>query len=142
MNPTGKDVFYISQCSNGSNLYRMVWPFRFLMEFGMVGLNTDKWFTIPQYMKNVQCIRIQGLCHPNYIEMFKNIIEMRNQFGFKIIYELDDLPFREHIPAYNLAKDFYDTNDQRLLIAKYMNSCDEITCTTTYFRYTLTGIIT
>lgn len=134
MNPKGTEVYYLYGSTHGTGYYRMIWPYQFLQERGLSGICTNKWFVDPKYLEHIKTIRIQGLVSPATVNIFKHLMEYKRKMGFKVIYELDDIPFKEVIPDYNMGKSGYDTDEIRTLIGTYMNSCDEITCTNTYFR--------
>lgn len=54
--------------------------------------------------------------------------------GFKLIYEVDDVVFREDIPDYNVYKEGFDNNEIRQNCIDMINMVDEVTVTCKYMR--------
>ena len=66
-----------------------------------------------------------------FIEFLKTI---QPEFGFKIIYEVDDVVFREEIPDYNIYKHAFDSDQIRQNCIDMINMCDEVTVTCKFMR--------
>jgi glycosyltransferase involved in cell wall biosynthesis len=56
------------------------------------------------------------------------------QFGFKLIYEVDDVVFREEIPDHNSSKHGFDSDEIRQNCIDMINMVDEVTVTCQYMK--------
>jgi hypothetical protein len=68
------------------------------------------------------------------LSFIRELCKLRSQTGLKLIYEIDDLVFREDIPDYNRCKDAFV--DQKIVdnILEIMKNMDEITVTCDFMR--------
>ena len=64
----------------------------------------------------------------------KHLKKIQQEHGFKIIYEVDDVVFREEIPDYNKFKFAFDSEEVRQNCVEIMDMCDEITMTCDFMR--------
>jgi hypothetical protein len=66
-----------------------------------------------------------------FIQYLKSI---QSEMGFKLIYEVDDVVFREEIPDYNASKHGFDTDEIRQNCIDMINMVDEVTVTCKFMR--------
>jgi hypothetical protein len=66
-----------------------------------------------------------------FIQYLKSI---QPEMGFKLIYEVDDVVFREEIPDYNASKHGFDTDEIRQNCIDIINMVDEVTVTCKFMR--------
>jgi hypothetical protein len=88
----------------------------------------------PRFYENIKAVKIQRQATPAQREFVKLLKTLSQQNGFKLIYEIDDLVFREDIPDYNRNKDAFTSDEIRQSILDIMNMCDEITVTCDFMR--------
>jgi len=88
----------------------------------------------PRFYVGIKAVKIQRQATPIQREFVKFLKEVSKQVGFKIIYEIDDVVFREDIPDFNRNKDAFVQDDIRKSIIEIMNECDEITVTCDFMR--------
>ena len=67
----------------------------------------------------------------NYIKWLK---QLSKEFDFKIIYEIDDLIFKEDIPYYNKFRFAFEDPTIRKTSMEIMQHCDEITVTNKFMK--------
>ena len=120
---------------SGCGHWRMIWPEKLLNCYGKANIQGgtvmigDK-----NFYKGHKTIRIQRQATEqqlNYIKWLKNI---QKEFGFKIVYEIDDLIFKEDIPDYNKFKFAFEDPNIRKWSMEIMQHCDEITVTNKFMR--------
>ena len=66
-----------------------------------------------------------------FIKFLKNV---QQEHGFKIVYEVDDVVFKEVIPDYNKFKFAFDTEEIRQNCIDIINMVDEVTVTCDFMR--------
>jgi len=91
----------------------------------------------PRFYIGVKAIKIQRQATPiqkDFVKMLKEISRQMPDGGFKLIYEIDDIVFREDIPDYNRNKDAFVADEIRNSILEILDMCDEITVTCDFMR--------
>ena len=90
---------------SGCGLYRLGWVSHLLNYQGsMMVTDTTVMVLDPRWYVNTKAIRLQRQATSAQLEFVKFLKEIQKQVGFKIIYEVDDVVFREDIPDYNKFK--------------------------------------
>jgi glycosyltransferase involved in cell wall biosynthesis len=88
----------------------------------------------PRWYKDVKCVKIQrqaSSAQKQFVQFLKSI---QKEAGFKLVYEVDDVVFREEIPNYNKFKFAFDTDEIRQNCIDIINMCDEVTVTCDFMR--------
>jgi hypothetical protein len=88
----------------------------------------------PRWYVNVKAIRLQRQATSAQLEFVKFLKEVQKQVGFKLIYEVDDVVFREDIPDYNKFKTAFTSDEIRNNVTQIINMCDEVSVTCNYMR--------
>jgi len=88
----------------------------------------------PRFYQGVKAVKIQRQATPIQRDFVRLLKEIGKQVGFKLIYEIDDIVFREDIPDYNRNKDAFTSDEIRGSILDIMNMCDEVTVTCDFMR--------
>jgi hypothetical protein len=88
----------------------------------------------PRFYQGVQAVKIQRQATPAQREFVRLLKGLSREIGFKIIYEVDDIVFREGIPDYNRNKDAFVSDEIRNSIIDIIEMCDEVTVTCDYMR--------
>lgn len=88
----------------------------------------------PRFYQGVKAVKVQRQATPVQRDFIKLLKEVSKQAGFKLIYEIDDIVFREDIPDYNRNKDAFTSDEIRGSILDIMNMCDEVTVTCDFMR--------
>ncbi len=86
------------------------------------------------FYKDVTCITLQRQASTDQKRFMEYLKSMQGEFGFKMIYEVDDVVFREEIPDYNASKHGFDNDEVRQNCIDMINLCDEVTVTCKYMR--------
>lgn len=88
----------------------------------------------PRFYQGVKAVKVQRQATPIQRDFIKLLKEVGKQAGFKLIYEIDDIVFREDIPDYNRNKDAFTSDEIRGSILDIMGMCDEVTVTCDFMR--------
>ena len=120
---------------SGCGHWRMIWPELLLncyqrsnVQGGTVMIG-DK-----NFYKGLSTIRIQRQATEQQLNYIKWLKTIQKELGFKIIYEIDDLIFKEDIPDYNKFKFAFEDPKIRKWSMEIMQICDEITVTNDYMK--------
>lgn len=90
--------------------------------------------TDPNWYRGVKSVRIQRQATPHQREFVKFLKKVQQEHGFRIIYEVDDLIFREDIPDYNAFKFAFTSDEIRSCSQEIIEMCDEMTVTCDFMR--------
>jgi hypothetical protein len=119
----------------GCGFWRMIWP-----EFMMNAYNKACMSGLTQMILDVRfyggikAIRFQRQATPIQKQFIDELRKAKEQMGFRMIYEVDDIVFKDDIPDYNRCKDAFV--DQNIIdsILGIMKNMDEITVTCKYMK--------
>ena len=119
----------------GCGFWRMIWP-----EFSMNAYNKACMSGLTQmildlrFYGGIKAIRMQRQATPIQREFIKELKKAQDQMKFRLIYEVDDIVFKDDIPDYNRCKDAFVDQDIINSILDIMQSMDEITVTCDYMK--------
>ena len=120
---------------SGCGHWRMIWPEKLLNCYGRANIQGgtvmigDK-----NFYKGLTTIRIQRQATDQQLNFIKWLKGVQEEFKFKIIYEIDDLIFKEDIPDYNKFKFAFEDPNIRKTSMEIMQLCDEITVTNKFMK--------
>ena len=120
---------------SGCGNWRMIWPEQIMnahskaVVHGTTVMNLD-----PRYYIMTKSVRIQRQATKqqlNFVEFLKNVSK---ENGMRLIYEIDDICFKEDIPDYNKYKPAFENPEIRESAQKIMSLSDEITVTCDFMK--------
>jgi len=127
-------VQYIGDQS-GCAHYRMLWPEHILNAEGKAMSSSLTCMVLqPQWYQGVKVIKLQRQAtevQKQFIQFLKSI---QPDYGFRIVYEVDDVVFSEDIPDYNRFKFAFESNEIRQNCIDMINMCDEVTVTCQFMK--------
>jgi len=139
-NPLPKEVSlprYVNYLADysGCGHWRILWPEGVINSRGDgMSQSTTAMVTEPRWYTGVKCVKVQRQAssqQKKFIEFLKSI---QKDYGFKIVYEVDDVVFREVIPDYNKFKFAFDTDEIRQNCIDIINMVDEVTVTCDFMK--------
>jgi hypothetical protein len=120
---------------SGCGLYRMGWVSHLLNYQGkMMVTDTTVMVLDPRWYVNVKAVRLQRQATSAQKEFVKFLKQVQQEHKFKIIYEVDDVVFREDIPDYNKFKTAFTSDEIRNNVVDIINMCDEVSVTCNFMR--------
>lgn len=120
---------------SGCGFWRMLWPEHYLNAQGKALVHTSTIMTVQDSMySGLQAVRVQRQATQQQLEFVKYLKQLQNQFKFRLLYEIDDVVFKEDIPDYNKFKFAFDNDETRRIVTEIMNLCDEVTVTNDFMR--------
>lgn len=127
-------VNYLADYS-GCGFWRILWP-ELLINSEGYGCSQSQTAMIfdPRWYQGVKCVKVQRQASNDQKEFVKYLKSIQKECGFKIIYEVDDVVFKEDIPDYNKFKFAFDNDEIRNNCIEIINMCDEVTVTCDYMR--------
>lgn len=85
--------------------------------------------------KYVDTVRIHRWCTSSQLECYMNVIlRYKNLYGYKVIYDIDDVIFAEDMPKYNNSRKYYENQQIRKNFVDMISYCDYLSCSTEYLR--------
>jgi len=127
-------VNYLADYS-GCGFWRILWP-ELLINSNGAGVSSSLTAMVfnAEWYRGVKAVKFQRQASNDQREFVKYLKSIQKNFGFKMIYEVDDVVFREEIPDYNKFKSAFDTDEIRNNCIEIINLCDEVTVTCDYMR--------
>jgi len=127
-------VNYLADYS-GCGHWRILWPEAVINARGdAMSQSTTAMVADPRWYTGVKCVKVQRQASKEQKEFVKFLKNVQQEHGFKIIYEVDDVVFKECIPDYNKFKFAFDTEEVRQNCIDIINMVDEVTVTCDFMR--------
>ena len=119
----------------GCGFWRIIWPEYLLNneEKCMVHTSTVMAWD-PNYYFNVKSIKIQRQASSNQKEFVKFLCQLGEKKDFRVIYDIDDIPFIEDIPHYNKHRTAFASDEIRNNIQEIMEMCGNMTVTNNFMK--------
>lgn len=129
------NVFHFKADNSGCSLYRMQMPEYLLSYSNQANIQTfTRMIGDKRMFAGVDVVRIQRQTTKEQLEYFKWLKSIQPEMGFRIIYEIDDIPLIDYIPLYNMARKDYANSQIQESLKQMMMMSDEITVTCDYMR--------
>jgi len=119
----------------GCGFWRMIWPEFALNQYQKACISGLTCMVMDiRFYQGIKAIRMQRQATPVQKEFITELKKASGQMGFRLIYEVDDIVFKDDIPDYNRCKDaFVDENIVKSILG-IMEMMDEITVTCKYMK--------
>jgi O-antigen biosynthesis protein len=119
----------------GCGMWRIGWP-EYMINMTGKGdsLSTTKMILDKEWYRDVTAIKLQRQASGPQKDFIKFLKSIQPELGFKLIYEVDDVVFREDIPDYNNNKKAFDNDEIRQNCIDMINMVDEVTVTCDFMK--------
>lgn len=131
----GKQYLNFAADAGGCFFWRVGWP-ELHMNMNGMGNSTSisRMVLNKDWYQDVDVIKLQRQASSNQREFIGFLKSIQKECGFKLMYEVDDVVFREDIPDYNAYKEAFDNDEVRQNCIDMINMVDEVTVTCKYMR--------
>lgn len=119
----------------GCGFWRMIWPEFLLNSYqkmcisGLTSMVLDL-----RFYQHLKAIRMQRQATPIQRQFIGELRKASSELKFKLLYEVDDIVFKDDIPDYNRCKDAFVNKEIVESILGIMSMVDEITVTCPYMK--------
>ena len=97
-------------------------------------MSTTKMVLDKNFYQGIKTITLQRQANEHQKQFMQFLKSIQPECGFKLIYEVDDVVFREEIPDYNASKHGFDSDEIRQNCIDMINMVDEVTVTCKFMR--------
>jgi hypothetical protein len=119
----------------GCGYWRMIWPEFCLNSYNKSVISGLTCMVLDlRFYQGLKTIRMQRQATPVQNAFIKELVKAKPQMGYKMVYEVDDIVFKDDIPDYNRCKDAFINQDIIDSILEIMGMMDEITVTCQYMK--------
>ena len=120
---------------SGCSLYRLAMPEYILNYSGAARIQIfDRMILDERTFDGLDVIHIQRQTTEAQLQHIQWIKSIQPKYGFRMIYEIDDIPFIEEIPLYNASRRAYIPESIQKSIKEIMLLADEITVTCPFMK--------
>jgi hypothetical protein len=119
----------------GCGFWRMIWPEYLLNAYNKACISGLTQMVLDmRFYGSHKAIRMQRQATPIQNEFIKELSKAKSSLKYRLIYEIDDIVFRDDIPDYNRCKDAFVDSKIVDSILEIMSRMDEITVTCQYMK--------
>ena len=119
----------------GCGFWRMIWPEFCLNSYNKSVISGLTCMVLDlRFYQNIKAIRMQRQATTAQAAFVMELHKAKPQFGYRLIYEVDDIVFKDDIPDYNRCKEAFVEQTIVDNILNIMGIVDEITVTCPYMK--------
>lgn len=120
---------------SGCGHWRMIWPEQLLNAYQKSIIHGSSVMILDErYYAGCKTVRIQRQATQTQLSFMKYIRDLCGKHSMRMVYEIDDICFKEDIPDYNKFKFAFDDENVRSAIKEMMELTDEMTVTCDYMK--------
>lgn len=119
----------------GCGFWRMIWPELLLNGNNKAIINGLTTMVLdPRFYKGLSAVRLQRQATPAQLQFVNFLKQGSQQDKFKIIYEIDDIIFKDDIPDFNRCKVAFEDESVLQSALSIMQLSDELSVTCEYMK--------
>jgi len=119
----------------GCGYWRMIWPESCLNSYQKMCISGLTCMVMDiRFYQGLKAIRMQRQATPIQNAFIKELKKAQPQLGYRLIYEVDDIVFKDDIPDYNRCKEAFVSQDIINSILDIMSQMDEITVCSKFMK--------
>jgi len=119
----------------GCGFWRMIWPELLLNANQKAIINGLTTMVLDgRFYHETKAVRLQRQATPVQLQFVQFLKAGADQFKFKLIYEIDDIIFKDDIPNFNRCKVAFEDEAILQSALSIMQLCDEISVTCDYMK--------
>ena len=129
-----KSINYLADYS-GCGYWRMIWPEHLLNAHQKAVIHSTTMMCLDErWYDATDSVRLQRQATPSQLKFARLLRDFSSRKDFRILYEIDDIVFKEDIPEYNKFKPAFENPEIRDSAMKIMQLVDEITVTNKFMQ--------
>lgn len=119
----------------GCGFWRMIWP-EYLLNINhkIISSGMTQMILDLRFYQGLKAIRFQRQATSHQLMFVKELTKVRQQFGLRLLYEVDDIVFKQDIPDYNRCKDAFNNEEILKNILEIISLMDEMTVTCQFMK--------
>lgn len=119
----------------GCGFWRMVWPENLLNAYQKAIINGLTTMVLDErFYAGINAVRLQRQATPMQLKFVEYLKQHSEKHDFKIIYEIDDIIFKEDIPDFNRCKEAFNSEEILQSAKEMMSMSDEISVTCEFMK--------
>lgn len=119
----------------GCGFWRMIWPEYCMNAYNKAVITGLTCMVLDlRFYQNIKSIRFQRQATGHQKKFVEELHKRKSEFGYRMIYEVDDIVFKEDIPDYNRCKEAFCENTVGENIKEIIEKMDEMTVTCQYMK--------
>lgn len=119
----------------GCGYWRMIWPEYCLNSYQKICISGLTCMVMDvRFYQGLKAIRMQRQATPVQNAFIKELKKAQPQMGYRLIYEVDDIVFKDDIPDYNRCKEAFVSDEIINSILDIMSQMDEITVCSEFMK--------
>jgi len=119
----------------GCGFWRMIWPEILLNGYNKAIINGLTTMVVdPRFYGGIKAVRLQRQATPVQLEFVKFLKHVAQHHDYKVIYEIDDIIFKDDIPDFNRCKVAFEDDNILKSSLEMMKMSDEISVTCEYMK--------
>jgi len=119
----------------GCGYWRMIWPEIVLNMYNKACISgLTQMILDVRFYNGIKTIKFQRQATPIQKDFIKELEKVKNNFGYRLLYEVDDIVFKNDIPDYNRCKDAFVDETIVNSILEIMGMMDEITVCSKFMK--------
>ena len=120
---------------SGCGHWRMIWPELLLNCYAKANVQGGTVMVGDKNFYNgIKTVRIQRQATDSQLNYIRWLKQLSKELNFKVVYEIDDIIFKEDIPHYNKFRFAFEDPKIRKTSMEIMQMCDEITVTNKFMQ--------
>jgi hypothetical protein len=129
-----KSINYLADYS-GCGYWRMIWPEHLLNAHQKAVIHSTTMMCLDErWYDATDSVRLQRQATPSQLKFARLLRDFSSRKDFRMLYEIDDIVFKEDIPEYNKFKPAFENPEIRDSAMKIMQLVDEITVTNKFMQ--------
>jgi hypothetical protein len=119
----------------GCGFWRMIWPETLINGYQKAIVNGLTTMVLdPRFYAGYSAVRLQRQATPMQLKFVEFLKSQQSTHDFKIIYEIDDIIFKDDIPDFNKCKVAFDNDEILQSTKEIMAAADEISVTCDFMK--------
>lgn len=132
---TPRAINFSAGNGDGCSMWRLEWPSQ-VINSRKLGIISNSFLLLGEEQLysggTLKTVKIQRMVSPQHLSFIKHLKSFSEKFGFRIVYEIDDVLFEKYIPEYNSSKKQFAQSVIQRHAREIISMCDGISTPTNY----------